>query len=141
MKLAKIEVLIDKYYKGETSLSEEKTLREFFLNEEIPKNLLPAKKQFQYLSFGEDIPFQSSDFKDELINSITSNKKNPIIANRTIRLAVLGIVAGIALVFTIDYFSKNTNNSTITNGINTSIHNNSNKIIEKDTIKINSQKE
>jgi len=136
MKLSEIEILIERYYKGETSLSEEKRLKEFFTNEDIPENMLSIKEQFQYFSSKEDIPTQSINFEEKIVSKITSSKKKPIIANQTIRSLTIGIAAGIALFFSINYFIENTDNSTITNGIKTSIHTDTNQTNNSDSTKV-----
>lgn len=50
MELNKIEVLINKYFEGETSIPEEKQLRDFFASDEVPENLLQYKSVFGYFS-------------------------------------------------------------------------------------------
>lgn len=47
-KIKQIELLLDKYYEGDTSIAEEQTLREFFNNEEVPEHLLYEKAQFVF---------------------------------------------------------------------------------------------
>lgn len=48
MELNKIESLIDKYDKGNTSLSEEAQLRSYFSKKSIPQHLVPYKQLFFY---------------------------------------------------------------------------------------------
>lgn len=44
-----IEILIKKYYNGETSLEEEQQLQEFFLGEAVPGHLKTYREQFRHL--------------------------------------------------------------------------------------------
>ncbi len=44
----KIEELIDKYFEGETSCEEERSIRQFFSGKEIPEHLLTYKPMFAY---------------------------------------------------------------------------------------------
>lgn len=46
MELAKIEKLLEAYFKGETNIDEEKILREYFINENVPTHLLQYKPIF-----------------------------------------------------------------------------------------------
>ncbi|MCG2431044.1 hypothetical protein [Aequorivita xiaoshiensis] len=46
MELAKIEQLLDAYFEGETNLKDEKILRDYFLNENVPTHLLQYKPIF-----------------------------------------------------------------------------------------------
>lgn len=46
MNIKEIEILLDKYFEGETSLAEEARLKEFFCNDQIPEHLLKYKNIF-----------------------------------------------------------------------------------------------
>lgn len=46
MELAKIEQLLNAYFEGETNLEDEKILRNYFLNENVPTHLLQYKPIF-----------------------------------------------------------------------------------------------
>lgn len=46
MNTSEIEDLLEKYYAGETSLQEEKSLKEYFLNSEVPDTLKSHKQMF-----------------------------------------------------------------------------------------------
>lgn len=48
MELDKIEKLLERYDEGETSLSEEKLLREYFLNAEVPEHLKSYQLMFMF---------------------------------------------------------------------------------------------
>jgi hypothetical protein len=50
MELVKIEKLIEKYDKAETTLEEEKILKDYFLNENIPNYLESYKSMFTYFN-------------------------------------------------------------------------------------------
>ncbi len=49
MNTKKIEQLLEKYFEGETSLNEEKELRDFFQQDEIPEHLKSYIDQFSYI--------------------------------------------------------------------------------------------
>ena len=48
MELTKIEKLLERYDEGETSLAEEKILREYFLNNRVPEHLSSYKMMFMF---------------------------------------------------------------------------------------------
>ncbi|QYA26782.1 hypothetical protein G3I01_15200 [Gramella sp. MT6] len=48
MELSKIEKLLERYEEGETSLAEEKMLREYFLKEEVPEHLRSYQLMFTF---------------------------------------------------------------------------------------------
>lgn len=48
MESGKIEKLLQKYEEGQTSLAEEKILRDYFLENEVPEDLRPYKLMFMF---------------------------------------------------------------------------------------------
>ena len=46
----KIDELLDKYFEGETSCEEERELRRFFTEEEVPEHLQTYRPLFAYLN-------------------------------------------------------------------------------------------
>lgn len=50
MELDKIELLIEKYFEGETNIAEENIIRDYFLSNDVPENLEPYKAIFGYFS-------------------------------------------------------------------------------------------
>ena len=87
MESAKIEKLLEKYYEAETSLQEEKILKEYFSGSEIPAHLQEHKDMFNY-------------FDNSLLE--TSNRSIKL-TKRTIALRWLSIAA--MLVFFISVYS------------------------------------
>ena len=62
-----IELLIEKYYNGETSLEEEQQLQEFFLGEVVPDHLKTYQQQFGHLAEGGDLTWP--DFTEDKLFS------------------------------------------------------------------------
>ena len=75
MKPATLDRLIEKYYEGETSIQEEKQLREFFQREDIPDRMVEAKAWFMAMdelssdNLGED-------FDQRLMDHLNKEKRN-----------------------------------------------------------------
>ncbi|EZH71575.1 hypothetical protein ATO12_07140 [Aquimarina atlantica] len=84
MELSNIEKLLEKYFEGETTISEEKELKVYFTRETVPSHLERYKDLFQYFSQESTI----TATKDLKLN--TSSKKS--------RYAWMGIAASIALI-------------------------------------------
>ena len=100
MELSKVEILVEKYHNGETSLEEEKILRDFFINtEEVPVHLLPEKEFFAMINLAseEEIPFDNfmEDLEAVIDNQTTISLKP---ANRNKIRWIAGIAASIALI-------------------------------------------
>ena len=74
MKPAKLELLIEKYYAGETSRDEEKELKARLLGGDLPEAHLQLKEQFEIMDLlsKEQLP---DDFDTKLMESISGEKK------------------------------------------------------------------
>lgn len=104
MDLKKAEVLIEKYYNGETSPEEELQLREFFRTaENIPEHLMPEKELFSlYLKAAdEEVPIHG--YIKNLERVIDSRSVTSPGTRKSIIYRISGIAAGIALLLT-SYF-------------------------------------
>ena len=62
MELDKIEILIEKYFEGETTIGEEKQIRDYFASHEIPTELQQYKSIFGYFSDAKEEKAPSSKF-------------------------------------------------------------------------------
>lgn len=58
MELDNIEKLLNRYDDGETSLREEKLLREYFANEDVPEHLMSYKLMFAFSAKQADVKFK-----------------------------------------------------------------------------------
>jgi hypothetical protein len=66
--MKEIEKLLERYYEGETSLEEEKALRDFFAGNLVPEHLQSHAAQFRFLNEAraEQAPKESEDWLTEL---------------------------------------------------------------------------
>lgn len=84
MELSNIEKLLEKYFEGETTISEEKELKVYFTRETVPSHLERYKSLFQY--FSEESTITAT--KDLKLNA---GKSRP-------RYAWVGVAASVALI-------------------------------------------
>jgi hypothetical protein len=77
MNLQKIEELIGKYERAETTLEEEKQLREFFLHEAVPPHLRVYKELFIVYNSLSDEKLASEDFDEKILSLIANNDTTP----------------------------------------------------------------
>lgn len=96
----RIEKLLEKYFEGETSLSEERTLREFFREEEIPGHLQDLKEQFELYDMEgqEELP---DDFDDVIFRKIEKQERGQKQSRRTTIYYISGVAATILLLVTV----------------------------------------
>jgi len=99
--IRKIEELLEKYYNGETSLEEERTLHWFFQTRDIPPHLKPDADIFRYhYSQKSEEVFPLIEEKLVQLLDDQEHKKRFLLSARTIRL-VSAIAASIIIVLTL----------------------------------------
>ncbi|MGA9269092.1 MAG: hypothetical protein WBV45_00615 [Lutimonas sp.] len=86
MESARIEKLLEKYYEAETTLTEEKELKEYFSKSDVPVHLAEHKQMFNY-------------FND---SSLETSNRSIKLSNKTIALRWLSVAA--MLVFFVSIF-------------------------------------
>jgi hypothetical protein len=104
MNISELERLIGKYYSGETSLEEEKILRDFFTGGNIPEGYEAEKEIFGFYSSEMKIPEPSADLETRIIMGL--EKKDgwiDFIKSRRIILSAISAAAGL-LILTGSYF-------------------------------------
>ncbi len=93
MNSGEIKRLLERYYDGETTGDEERLLKEFFSQPDIPEDLHAEKEIFTYYVQSADIPEPSSDFESRIISALDSADQNSL---RLKRRRIYGILTGIA---------------------------------------------
>ncbi|MDN5200453.1 hypothetical protein QQ008_03750 [Fulvivirgaceae bacterium BMA10] len=73
-KIKRIEILLDKYWKGESSIDQEKELRAFFSTEEVPDHLASFAPLFQYFDKQGSKDFLDKDFEEGVLNTLTDSE-------------------------------------------------------------------
>ena len=66
MNTSEIEVLLEKYYEGETSLAEEQLLRDFFLQKDVPAHLKSHQPLFTFFARERPKEISSEDFEHSI---------------------------------------------------------------------------
>lgn len=69
-----IPILLDKYFEGNTSLAEEKELKSFFQQEQIPEKLLAYQALFQWQGEEQQVSL-SANFQHQLLSEIEATQK------------------------------------------------------------------
>ncbi len=103
MKPVTLEQLIEKFYAGETTLEEEKQLRVFFMQEDIPKQYRELKEQFFLMdNMGrEELP---ADFEERLLASmpVASNERKSLFGHYWIPAVAATLLILITIIFGTD---------------------------------------
>ena len=101
-----IKEILSRYYEGKTSIDEEKMLKRYFAEHDIPLLHLADQSLFSFGNGDEEIAFMSNN---ELWERINQNKTKQIDIKRTIRIAT-SIAASLLIIFSVGlaiYFSAN----------------------------------
>lgn len=118
MNTSEIEALLEKYYAGDTSLQEEKFLREYFLNSDVPDSLKSHKQIFSLFFRESRQEISNPDFDQKLSSLLGESVVNtPVIKmhphkNRFLFITSIAasILILIGLFFTLseDFLKKDT---------------------------------
>lgn len=111
MNSRQIEILLERYFSGETSLEDEKVLKEFFQGKDIPAHLASLKEQFEFFSVEKEKEELDASFDDKIIELINQEESQ---SNRRTRRFYIYAASGIAaslliimsLFFQFDPFTK-----------------------------------
>lgn len=101
MDYKKIELLLEKYWQAETSLEEEKALRDFFSNESaIPAHLLPYRAIFAYQKSYQQVGL-GEEFDNRMLRLVEQKPVRMRVVSWRMRLIPLfkgaAVLAGIVL--------------------------------------------
>ena len=106
MDLESVEALLAKYYEGETSIEEERKLKEFFNSGNVPEEMVQEQIKFRFYA---DAFNEGTDkaFEDKLLSSeVHSPKINRAISFRPGIRMVSAIAAGLMLLLGVSFFLK-----------------------------------
>lgn len=98
MNIQEIERLIEKYFNGETSISEEIQLQDFFANREIPEHLTDLKPLFDFSFDEKSIRINDPAFDTNILNRIKKEHKTEIKFKKRLQFyAWSGIAAAVII--------------------------------------------
>jgi len=98
MKEEELKRLIEKYYNGESTEDEERSLRNFFRHENIPRGYEAEKVIFGFYDDSAPIPEPSVDFESRILAGIdASGKEYKSLKIKRFILPVLSAAAGLLL--------------------------------------------
>lgn len=114
MNFKEIEDLLEKFYEGTSTPSEERKLREFFSGSEIPPHLSSHADLFRYYEEAAREELPDPEFEDKFLASIDKTRTIPLISTRKRVMYITGIaatlilLAGLVFTFRNDVFLRPT---------------------------------
>jgi hypothetical protein len=111
MNLQEIEKLLEKYFEGESSLSEEKQLRDFFTSGEVPGRWKDLEKYFSFIHNEMSQRLSNPAFDERIMAGIKEDKHSPLLdIHRPWIYWIAGVAASILILVAVfvkfDPFSK-----------------------------------
>jgi len=105
--LEKVRKMLERFYQGETTLEEERWLKDYFSSNTVPDELLPDKELFStFGAAGEDIPVPG-DLNEKILVTLESLERKEQKARRISLYSLSGLAAGIlALVAVYIFFLR-----------------------------------
>lgn len=99
MNIRQIEILIDKYFEGQTSLEEEKAIRDFLLKKDVPEKFKWLRDYFVYTEESAGQVSVSEGFDEKILGHLEESEKKERSSSRKLYLYVVsGVAASILLV-------------------------------------------
>jgi hypothetical protein len=109
MNTREIEILLNRYFDGESTLEEERILKEFFSSGSVPGHLKEFSGMFNYFKV-EKNQTVNPDFEEKMLTGLTSDHQIPFYQNRRFWYYFTGIAASLLFIFTFLYESEISNN-------------------------------
>lgn len=111
MNLHEIEKLLEKYFEGEASLSEEKLLRDFFTSGDVPQRLKSLEGYFSFITREKDLQLKDADFDRKVMAEIKGSNLEPLVDLRRPWIYwIAGVAASLLILVAVfvkfDPFSK-----------------------------------
>jgi hypothetical protein len=116
MNLHEIEKLLEKYFEGEASLSEEKLLRDFFASGDVPQRWKNLEGYFSFIIQEQDQHLEDADFDKMVMAAVKGNNLAPLVdLHRPWIYWIAGIAASLLILIAVfvkfDPFSKSIENT------------------------------
>lgn len=98
MNLHEIEKLLEKYFEGDTSLSEEAKLRDFFAAGNVPERWKGLEKYFRFMVREQVQQMQDDGFDEKVMSALNKNRLAPLFdLHRPWIYWIAGIAAGLLI--------------------------------------------
>ena len=106
MKPAEIIQLLVKYYEGNSTIEEERFLKEYFGGTGVPEELLKEQKIFRFYRSlsNKDVPEPSADFELKIFSAIDREEKRKLMTGSRRLYVMLSGVAAALLIIAATYF-------------------------------------
>ncbi len=109
MNTREIEILLDKYFEGESTLEEERVLLEFFNSGNIPEHLKDYTGMFGYFKM-ESKEKLNPETEEKILEKFSADHQIPFYQNRRFWYYFTGVAASVLFILTFLYESEISSN-------------------------------
>ena len=95
--IAEIRKLLDRFYKGETTLEEEQILQDYFSSTSIPEELMPDRDLFRSLETSDSVAVPEG-LNQKILDVIDQQEKKVVRTRRISVFSLSGLAAGLLVV-------------------------------------------
>jgi hypothetical protein len=112
--IEEIRKMLERFYRGETSLEEEKMLQEYFASTSVPAELIPDRDLFQSFDEGEEAFEVPADLNQKILASIDRTERKETRTRRISLFSLSGLAAGLLVMIAVYlFFLRSDRNSLI----------------------------
>lgn len=106
--------LLEKFYRGESTLEEERMLQQYFASTPVPEELIPDKELFEAFGEGADQVEVPEDLNGKILSSINRLEKKETRTRRISIYSLSGLAAGLLVMIAVYlFFLRDDNRSLI----------------------------
>jgi len=102
--LKKIKELLDRFYDGETTMEEEQELGRFFLESNVPEEMIPDKELFLSMEAGSEDVIIPEDLNAKILDAIDRAERSETKTRRISWFSLSGLAAGLLVLISVYLF-------------------------------------
>ena len=96
--------MLERFYRGETTLEEEKELQAYFSSTKVAEEFIPDKDLFQSFKSGEETAAVPEDLNQKIIASIDRAEEKAVRTRRISLFSLSGLAAGLLILIAVYLF-------------------------------------
>lgn len=106
--IEKVRKMLERFYRGDTTLEEEKSLQDYFSSKTVPEELLADQELFRALESNEDDIEVPGDLNAKVLDTINREERRSLKTRRISLYSFSGLAAGLlALIAVYVFFLRN----------------------------------
>jgi len=102
--ITQLREMLERFYRGETTLEEEKKLQDYFSTAKVPVEFIPDKELFQGLGSGDKTVPVPGDLNQRIIASIDQAERKAVRTRRISLFSLSGLAAGLLIMIAVYLF-------------------------------------